>query len=96
MNNFKYFLVFLTTFESSQINNELWKVFVPSRERKVSVNLTLISIAVGNETYTNKQSPGDRLPSGRLLENIFLATCYILQNNHHYFKWEYFMFEVIF
>lgn len=85
MNNLKYFLVSSRVLEYSQINKELGKVFIPPQERQVSVNLTLRSIAAGNEIYKGKQSPGDRLPSGRLLENIFLATCYILQNNNNYY-----------
>lgn len=56
-------------------DNELGKVFISPRETKVSVNWTLSSIAAGSELHTSKQSPGDGLPSGRLLESIFFQTC---------------------
>lgn len=74
MNNLKYFPIFPRVFEYSQINIELWKVFMSPGETKVSVNLTSRSIAAGNEIYTSRQSPGDRLPSGRLLENTFFSS----------------------
>lgn len=94
MNHLKYFLVFPRVLEYSEINNELWKVFISPREKKVSVNLTLRSIAAGNETYTSKQSPGDRLPSGGLLENIFFSN--LLHSSTIIFKWKYFLFEIVF